>query len=623
MKKIYIGISAALVAFSANAQTSKSIVAKEAMNDFKITTKKITPLQGTHKAGGGIILWSDDLSNAANWDIDNDGQSGVDFGWSLTSTDNSWAGIGNINSTSGGSYAQMNNGDPTANPATQALDVTYTLTTANAIDLTALSSTNVSLQYQQNGARFNDAQEVYISVNGGSTWTLVDDNSDKDVLSASGGAPYTNATTENINIGSDLVGADSLMIRFSWTTAFPSSATNPNVWVTYGWNIDDVALVTNDDNNLTMDAAYMGQGVLQLPYYLLVPKQIADISFSSSVTNNGAAAQPNTRLEVTADGSVYSSTPINLASLATDSLVTTNYTPSSANGTYAISYDLLSDSVDFDPTDNTDSKSIIMNSNFYGRDIATLTGSGTTGSISNFSSNSGQTFKIGNVFEMMAQDTMCSVELKLAGTVPTGGALVYAEVYKYDAGANDYIFLESSEELDVQTAAQIANMQTLYLNSPVALEAGDDILVVVGHYGSDIAFASAGATQQGSVLGYDAANSLASLIDPDAVVVRMNLGPVCGISVEEFEATGIKLLQNVPNPANNATNISYELANSQEVILTITDMTGKVIEVINEGVVNAGLNTTTLNVANYNSGVYFYSITAGGNTVTQKMTVSK
>ena len=35
-------------------------------------------------------------------------------------------------------------------------------------------------------------------------------------------------------------------IRFSWTTNIPSQATNPNVWIAYGWCIDDVSLSETD-----------------------------------------------------------------------------------------------------------------------------------------------------------------------------------------------------------------------------------------------------------------------------------------------------------------------------------------------------------------------------------------
>ena len=140
----------------------------------------------------GVTIWSDDFSTPANWTVDNSGQTGIDFGWNINSASDGWWASTGINSTSGGNYAELVNGDPTASPATQALNVVYTLTTAAPIDVAALGGTNqISLQFNQYGARFNDLQEMFISTNG-TTWVSVGNNLDKSVLSQSGGAAYTN-----------------------------------------------------------------------------------------------------------------------------------------------------------------------------------------------------------------------------------------------------------------------------------------------------------------------------------------------------------------------------------------------------------------------------------------------
>ena len=90
----------------------------------KISTEnhKATPGNSTTKALGTTI-WSSDFSNPGDWVIDNDGQTGGNFGWNINATKEGWANNttqGIINSTSDGNFAELGNGNPTATPATQA-----------------------------------------------------------------------------------------------------------------------------------------------------------------------------------------------------------------------------------------------------------------------------------------------------------------------------------------------------------------------------------------------------------------------------------------------------------------------------------------------------------------------
>ena len=72
-------------------------------------------------------------------------------------------------------------------------------------------------------------------------FTPIGDNNDIPVLSASGGSAYDNPDLKQINLATILdMNSSPIWIQFSWTTNFPVSAENPNVWVTYGWYIDDV-----------------------------------------------------------------------------------------------------------------------------------------------------------------------------------------------------------------------------------------------------------------------------------------------------------------------------------------------------------------------------------------------
>jgi hypothetical protein len=630
MKKIYLSLTILAVTSAAFAQ--RAVVTKEAAPFTNFTKNNIKPAQqsnGVEKAGG-VVLWSNDFSNASDWTINNDGQTAPGFGWRIgTGAENSWWATTTVNSVSDGAYAELNNGNPTANPATQALDVTYTMTTSAPINvITASANTNntdqVSLSYMQYGARFNDAQEVYISTNG-TTWTLVDDNSDKSVLSSTGGSAYTNPTTEVINIAPFITGnATTVWIRFQWTTAFPASATNANVWVTYGWFIDDVAIITNSDNDVTISSPLYGAGTFQYPYTITAFSQVAPITFSAKVTNNGAAAQPGTKVDIVVGSTTYSSNAVTLPVGGTDSLVaTTNLTPAAATATFTANYSASATATDENPSDNTASKTFHVAQFAYARDEAGLLGTSATGSITNFQSNAGQPFKIGGIFEIMGAGTIYGAQVVLRGTIPTGGGLLYAEIYKFNG--TDYIFQSGTQDLNITGASQTNKLLYLPFITPLVVAPTDDILIVAGHYGSELPIASAGAAIDGSVVGFDGTGTLFGLANPVNPCVRIsfdqNLFIAAGIS--EVVNNGIVLGQNTPNPFNADSRINFEIPSASNVSFTITDITGKIVETIQMGNLNAGTHILELNASNYNSGVYFYTITVDQNQLTNRMVIQK
>ena len=283
----------------------------------------------------GITIWSDDFSEDTTWILDNNGQAGIEYGWNINAVSDGWYSNNGISSTSGGNYAELVNGVP--GNETQALDVVYTMTTANPIDVIGLGGTNqVTLEFEQYGARFNDLQQILISTDG-IEFTPVGDNLDVPVLSASGGAAYDNPDLKQINLATILETDNApIWIQFSWTTNFPAFAENPNVWITYGWYIDDVRLVTNPDNDLEITETYWGTEGLN--YYQIPLTQVAPIDFEVAVFNGGANTQTNVALNADVNGGAFigSSDAAEIISLDTAILtLSTPFTPD-ANGNYTI-----------------------------------------------------------------------------------------------------------------------------------------------------------------------------------------------------------------------------------------------------------------------------------------------
>jgi len=90
----------------------------------------------------------------------------------------------------------------------------------------------------------------------------------------------------------------------------------------------------------------------------------------------------------------------------------------------------------------------------------------------------------------------------------------------------------------------------------------------------------------------------------------------------EYSGT-FMLMQNYPNPFNPSTKISYSLYRKTFVTLTISDLLGKEITGLVNSEEEPGLKTVEFNSGNLASGVYYYTLKAGGYTVTKKMLLLK
>jgi hypothetical protein len=84
-----------------------------------------------------------------------------------------------------------------------------------------------------------------------------------------------------------------------------------------------------------------------------------------------------------------------------------------------------------------------------------------------------------------------------------------------------------------------------------------------------------------------------------------------------------KLSQNYPNPFNPATSISYAIPVSGFVTMKLYDISGKEVATLLNGNMNAGYYTVRFNAANFASGTYFYTLTAGETRIIKKMVLMK
>lgn len=85
----------------------------------------------------------------------------------------------------------------------------------------------------------------------------------------------------------------------------------------------------------------------------------------------------------------------------------------------------------------------------------------------------------------------------------------------------------------------------------------------------------------------------------------------------------IELNQNYPNPFNPETTISFYLPESADIKLSVFNVVGQPISVLEEGFLTAGEHQYLWNASGYPSGMYIYQLEIGNKVMTRKMTLVK
>ena len=96
----------------------------------------------------------------------------------------------------------------------------------------------------------------------------------------------------------------------------------------------------------------------------------------------------------------------------------------------------------------------------------------------------------------------------------------------------------------------------------------------------------------------------------------------------EILASANKLTQEIgakvsPNPTNGITNIALDLNRASNVSVSLINAMGQVVNTFDFGTVNAGSNNLTVNLNNYQNGVYFFNVKTDEGTTTKRILLSK
>lgn len=126
-----------------------------------------------------------------------------------------------------------------------------------------------------------------------------------------------------------------------------------------------------------------------------------------------------------------------------------------------------------------------------------------------------------------------------------------------------------------------------------------------------------------SVTPAEFATNTNAVTDPITInyVTGIEFPPLCTIGYSELEGQGnLNVAQNQPNPFTGTTTIEISSSTVANAIIEVSNIMGQTVYSINAGTVS-GSKKVELNASDLQSGVYFYTVTVGNESITKKMIV--
>jgi len=643
MKKILLSACVVLVASATFAQSKMAELPNTVATEFSVDINSDAPV--TPSLNSAIAppapFWVNNFDTSSDWTLDNNGQ-GNPNGWTIDAVNDGWWSTGGITSTSGGNFAELTNGDPSATPATQVVNVTYTMTSANPIDVMTLAGTDaVMLSYEEFGARFNDLQEVQVSTDG-INFTTVADNLSYTVLSQSGGSAYANPTSRVVDIQSAISNnPSSVWIRFSWTTNFPNMApTDPNynnVWIAYGWYIDDVSLFEIPANLVGIEDAVTGgywidyqnysasglNTMIGLDYTVTPLDQVAVRPFSCEalLRNNGGSPQSIVLKYDVTGPATYSGSSVATVLASSDSVIvaaTPTFVPGVGNYVVEMWAEADSAGAGLVTTNSAiETRNIEVSQYLYAKDegAANQAGAYAVG-------DSDDQNQITTRFEIYANADLYSLRVFIEDG-STVGSKVYAVIYEADSTAsNSLFFLDQSDDYTL-TAQDLGNWVDVPFSNPISLFSGYAYEFGIGGYQHPVDISRVGSTANPALyngehssfdelgLSTQSAGSPTWYYITSTPMVRMNFEPIIQSAISEF---GVSMFDVYPNPSLGSFTISLE--ESSEFAVSVINVLGQTVYT---NVIDSEL--TKVNLTGISKGMYTVELSSGDVLYTEKLII--
>lgn len=399
-KNIYL---AGLMLLSATGFAQKNTQVQE----LRMSGEEISVGQrGARASEYNDTIWHSGFETMGEWSMATTPANSTN-GWEISSVAGTNTGTwyfqnGRIASSGGGNYAVIVPDAPSAATMTEA-----TMTTASAIDISGYQNLLV-LSYEKYGARFIDTLRVEVS-NDGTNWLQLDDNSDFPINSTTSSYILPNPTSKDLFLPASIVNGDSLWIRFNW------DADNAQPGIGYGFFIDDVLLSDVNNNDLALDqtAFFDDVRILYSWYFGAMPERQAaadTFTFSATYFNRGKNAGSNDHLELVVSGQDNQTFMSNMNNTAPGMLAdtvrtTVGYSLTSGIGTYNFTWNVVSDSTDDTPLNNSKTIDLDVTGNIYSMapyPVSAALGLGKAGTASD-------AYTLSQDYYMMTADTIYGV----------------------------------------------------------------------------------------------------------------------------------------------------------------------------------------------------------------------
>lgn len=641
MKKVYLfslSVFAAGVLNAQQAPTLDNMPARVASKTLK--TEGNRPTEQNQNRAAGDVIWSDEFDDASTWT-----SSGIDAngnGWEIVDGATGWYFGGDGAKGLTGDFAALTcaTTDAALVPSTE-----QTMTCNTVIDLTGVPSP--ILTFDQTGARFVTLQSVEVSINGGVNWTEVGNNNDHVPLTSAAGAVYDEPENRQYTLAAAIaVDPSNVTVRFRWDAAMNGGNLN---YVDYGWFVDNVKIIEGYTDNLVHESMYLGNIVSSYEYTKIPQTQGGMLTVQSALNNLGSNTPSNVVSNVTvtdaSNATVFTGAGGTLSgALATgeqDTLtyVTTLDMSTLAVGVYTVTATIESDIVDQDLTNDVLVKTFEITDYTYSHFNAAATGltPRNPGQPSYTQGDPYTEYEFASMFEINADQTLQAVDFYIATATEnlsnnqlstTTDWVISIKIYEEDPtdfsnpttiGQFDYNM--TNRTIDGWNTFSLANsLGSSISNGAMDLEAGkqyrvsvycpsEGVLWGLGEL-TDPDFSSLRSENGGSWFGLTS-----------ELALELNFDPVA--SVEENTELNLSVSQNVPNPFNGQTVVSYNLNEASNVSIQVMDVTGKVVSTMNEGTQASGAHNVTIDGSTLAVGTYFYTLTAGTYQVTKRMVVSK
>jgi hypothetical protein len=477
-------------------------------------------------------------------------------------------------------------------------------------------------QYFQEWETGSDTTQIQVSSDGGINWftTTIND-----------GVGRTNRPNPEhffVNITEGIQDDPSnVQIRFRYRADW-----------SYGWQLDNITISELPDYDLVAWEGFTDNILTEYEYSRVPLTQAQDLEVGVVVRNLGALELTGitATLEVTdpqanmVSVDVSSATIDVIPSFGVDTVwMGTGFTPDQL-GLYNFSWNLTANEADDEIAEGDENITRDM-------EMTDAVYSHVFDSELNYSASGREIddvwneYLMGNVFEIGENTDLLSVECKLGpettigqeidvwvqdwtGEDPDTGELFLDEVTSYtfiheitqeDVMSEGYLSINITDQIELLAGGT-------YIIGLHALGQSDQFWVQCRFSDSDFSTVQWGDFNQAGAdwwFGWTYSPS-----------IRVQLGTWVP-NVGDYKNEVFDLGQNMPNPASESTRIPFTLHQSASTSLTITDLSGRVVFVEDQGTLPSGTHVVELNAANLASGNYLYTLQANGAVITRKMTI--